>query len=172
MSSEEEATFAVVSESWLLRVSLPSVWNRRARTGWFNWSQHRTRVGRLSLLTTQRCNRWFLQQNSTTQVHMQEEPDSLHHNRQEHWTRPSAVVRRDSQKKRIEVIDFSSHVDVADSGGAAGQFKMPRCVKPSNAKVLQILCENVVSRFFSTAFEWNVVKLRKEKLFVIFIVDR
>ncbi|KAF3559642.1 hypothetical protein F2Q69_00010343 [Brassica cretica] len=38
-------------------------------------------------------------------------------------------------------------------GSSAGQFKMPRCVKPSNAKVLQILCENVVSRFFSTAFE-------------------
>ena len=86
-------------------------------------------VRRLSLLTTQGCDRWFLQQNSTTQVHMQEEPDSLHQHRQEHWTRPSAV-RRDSQKKRIEVIDFSSHVDVADS---CGQFKMPRCVTPSNA---------------------------------------
>ncbi|CAF2124209.1 unnamed protein product [Brassica napus] len=38
-------------------------------------------------------------------------------------------------------------------GSSAGQFKMPRCVKPSNVKVLQILCDNVVSRFFSTAFE-------------------
>ncbi|KAH0887502.1 hypothetical protein HID58_063598 [Brassica napus] len=38
-------------------------------------------------------------------------------------------------------------------GSSAGQFKMPRCVKPSNAKVLKILCENVVSRFFSTAFD-------------------
>ncbi|KAG2309687.1 hypothetical protein Bca52824_029435 [Brassica carinata] len=38
-------------------------------------------------------------------------------------------------------------------GTSAGQFKMPRCVKPSNVKVLQILCENVVSRFFSTAFD-------------------
>ncbi|KAG7570683.1 GH3 family [Arabidopsis thaliana x Arabidopsis arenosa] len=37
-------------------------------------------------------------------------------------------------------------------GSSAGQFKMPRCVKPSNAKVLQILCENVVSSYFSTAF--------------------
>ncbi|EOA26759.1 hypothetical protein CARUB_v10022844mg [Capsella rubella] len=38
-------------------------------------------------------------------------------------------------------------------GSSAGQFKMPRCVKPSNAKVLQILCDNVVSRYFSTAFD-------------------
>ncbi|VVB13880.1 unnamed protein product [Arabis nemorensis] len=38
-------------------------------------------------------------------------------------------------------------------GSSAGQFKMPRCVKPSNVKVLQILSENVVSKFFSTAFE-------------------
>ncbi|XP_010506638.1 PREDICTED: jasmonic acid-amido synthetase JAR1 [Camelina sativa] len=38
-------------------------------------------------------------------------------------------------------------------GSSAGQFKMPRCVKPSNAKVLQILCENVVSNYFSTAFD-------------------
>ncbi|WZZ90492.1 hypothetical protein YC2023_119071 [Brassica napus] len=38
-------------------------------------------------------------------------------------------------------------------GSSAGQFKMPRCVKPSNAKVMQIPCENVVSKIFSTAFE-------------------
>ncbi|ESQ39276.1 hypothetical protein EUTSA_v10001373mg [Eutrema salsugineum] len=38
-------------------------------------------------------------------------------------------------------------------GSSAGQFKMPRCVKPSNAKVLQILCGNVLHSFFSTAFE-------------------
>ncbi|CAN8314289.1 unnamed protein product [Cochlearia groenlandica] len=38
-------------------------------------------------------------------------------------------------------------------GSSAGQFKMPRCVKPSNVKVLQILCENVVNVFFSTAFD-------------------
>ncbi|CAN8286109.1 unnamed protein product [Cochlearia groenlandica] len=37
-------------------------------------------------------------------------------------------------------------------GSSAGQFKMPRCVKTSNVKVLKILCENVVDRFFSTAF--------------------
>ncbi|CAA7016865.1 unnamed protein product [Microthlaspi erraticum] len=38
-------------------------------------------------------------------------------------------------------------------GSSAGQFKMPRCVKPSNVKVLQILCENVEKSFFSTAFD-------------------
>uniref|UniRef100_A0A1J3GCA1 Jasmonic acid-amido synthetase JAR1 n=1 Tax=Noccaea caerulescens TaxID=107243 RepID=A0A1J3GCA1_NOCCA len=38
-------------------------------------------------------------------------------------------------------------------GSSAGQFKMPRCVKPSNVKVLQILCENVAKSFFSTAFD-------------------
>ncbi|KAL1192178.1 Jasmonoyl--L-amino acid synthetase JAR1 [Cardamine amara subsp. amara] len=38
-------------------------------------------------------------------------------------------------------------------GSSAGQFKMPRCVKPSNVKVMQILCENVVDKFFSTAYD-------------------
>ncbi|KAK4748417.1 hypothetical protein SAY87_015003 [Trapa incisa] len=37
-------------------------------------------------------------------------------------------------------------------GAAGSQFKTPRCVGPSNAKVLQILCSNVVRRCFSTAY--------------------
>ncbi|XP_010523788.1 PREDICTED: jasmonic acid-amido synthetase JAR1-like [Tarenaya hassleriana] len=39
-------------------------------------------------------------------------------------------------------------------GTSAGQFKMPRCVKHINIKVLQILSENVDYRFFSTAFDF------------------
>ncbi|KAK4803114.1 hypothetical protein SAY86_001317 [Trapa natans] len=37
-------------------------------------------------------------------------------------------------------------------GAAGSQFKTPRCVGPSNAKVLQILCSNVVRSCFSTAY--------------------
>ncbi|KAK1285460.1 putative indole-3-acetic acid-amido synthetase GH3.5 [Acorus calamus] len=37
-------------------------------------------------------------------------------------------------------------------GVAVSQFKMPRCVNASNAKVLQIMCNNVVKSYFSTAF--------------------
>ncbi|KAK1321517.1 putative indole-3-acetic acid-amido synthetase GH3.5 [Acorus calamus] len=37
-------------------------------------------------------------------------------------------------------------------GAAVSQFKMPRCVNASNAKVLQIMCNNVVKSYFSTAF--------------------
>ncbi|XP_042505798.1 jasmonoyl--L-amino acid synthetase JAR4-like isoform X2 [Macadamia integrifolia] len=37
-------------------------------------------------------------------------------------------------------------------GAAVSQFKTPRCVGPSNTKVLQILCDNVVDRYFSNAF--------------------
>ncbi|KAK1324799.1 putative indole-3-acetic acid-amido synthetase GH3.5 [Acorus calamus] len=37
-------------------------------------------------------------------------------------------------------------------GAAVSQFKMPRCVGDSNAKVLQILYDNVVKNYFSNAF--------------------
>lgn len=37
-------------------------------------------------------------------------------------------------------------------GSAVSQFKTPRCVGPTNNLVLQILCANVVTSYFSTAF--------------------
>ncbi|KAL3536734.1 hypothetical protein ACH5RR_000100 [Cinchona calisaya] len=37
-------------------------------------------------------------------------------------------------------------------GAAVSQFKTPRCVGPYNSTVLQILCNNVVKSYFSTAF--------------------
>ncbi|WRX08974.1 GH3 family - like 2 [Theobroma cacao] len=37
-------------------------------------------------------------------------------------------------------------------GAALSQFKTPRCVGPTNNKVLQILCGNVAKSYFSTAF--------------------
>ncbi|XVE77251.1 hypothetical protein DITRI_Ditri13aG0047200 [Diplodiscus trichospermus] len=37
-------------------------------------------------------------------------------------------------------------------GAAVSQFKTPRCVGPTNNKVLQILCDNVAKSYFSTAF--------------------
>ncbi|KAK6141050.1 hypothetical protein DH2020_025210 [Rehmannia glutinosa] len=37
-------------------------------------------------------------------------------------------------------------------GAAVSQFKTPRCVGPTNNRVLQILSENVVRSYFSTAF--------------------
>ncbi|KAI3449250.1 hypothetical protein Pfo_005915 [Paulownia fortunei] len=37
-------------------------------------------------------------------------------------------------------------------GAAVSQFKTPRCVGPTNNKVLQILSSNVVKSYFSTAF--------------------
>ncbi|XP_073115072.1 jasmonoyl--L-amino acid synthetase GH3.5 [Elaeis guineensis] len=37
-------------------------------------------------------------------------------------------------------------------GAAVSQFKTPRFVGPSNSKVLQILCRNVVESYFSTAY--------------------
>ncbi|KAE8660497.1 putative indole-3-acetic acid-amido synthetase GH3.12 [Hibiscus syriacus] len=37
-------------------------------------------------------------------------------------------------------------------GGAVSQFKTPRCVGPTNHKVLQILCDNVAKSYSSTAF--------------------
>ncbi|XP_027108512.1 jasmonoyl--L-amino acid synthetase JAR4 isoform X2 [Coffea arabica] len=37
-------------------------------------------------------------------------------------------------------------------GAAVSQFKTPRCVGPTNNKVLQILCNNVVKSYSSTAF--------------------
>ncbi|XP_042504132.1 jasmonoyl--L-amino acid synthetase JAR4-like [Macadamia integrifolia] len=37
-------------------------------------------------------------------------------------------------------------------GSAVSQFKTPRCVGPSNTRVLQILSENVIGSYFSTAF--------------------
>ncbi|KAL2251804.1 jasmonic acid-amido synthetase JAR1 [Sesamum indicum] len=37
-------------------------------------------------------------------------------------------------------------------GAAANQFKTPRCVGPTNNKVLEILSDNVVKSYFSTAF--------------------
>ncbi|PIN13876.1 hypothetical protein CDL12_13481 [Handroanthus impetiginosus] len=39
-----------------------------------------------------------------------------------------------------------------EMGAAVSQFKTPRCVGVSNSKVLQILCNNVVKSYFSTAF--------------------
>ncbi|KAF3432021.1 hypothetical protein FNV43_RR26760 [Rhamnella rubrinervis] len=38
-------------------------------------------------------------------------------------------------------------------GGSAEQYKTPTCVGPSHNKVLQILCDNVVKSYFSTAFQ-------------------
>ncbi|KAI5647155.1 hypothetical protein M9H77_33160 [Catharanthus roseus] len=37
-------------------------------------------------------------------------------------------------------------------GAAVSQFKTPRCIGPTNGTVLQILCNNVVKNYFSTAF--------------------
>ncbi|KAG1367710.1 jasmonoyl--L-amino acid synthetase GH3.5 [Cocos nucifera] len=37
-------------------------------------------------------------------------------------------------------------------GAAVSQFKTPRFVGPSNSKVLQILCRNVIESYFSTAY--------------------
>ena len=37
-------------------------------------------------------------------------------------------------------------------GGAVSQFKTPRCIGSTNSMVLQILCNNVVKKCFSTAF--------------------
>lgn len=37
-------------------------------------------------------------------------------------------------------------------GAAVSQFKTPRCVGPVNKVVLQILCDNVAKKYFSTAF--------------------
>ncbi|XP_027336016.1 jasmonic acid-amido synthetase JAR1-like [Abrus precatorius] len=37
-------------------------------------------------------------------------------------------------------------------GAAVSQFKTPRCVGPTNIKVLQILSDNAVKNYFSTAF--------------------
>lgn len=45
------------------------------------------------------------------------------------------------------LLDHSVH-----AGGAVSQFKTPRCVAPANKSVLQILCDNVVKNYFSTAF--------------------
>lgn len=39
-----------------------------------------------------------------------------------------------------------------DLGAAVSQYKTPRCVSPSNLTVLQTLCNNVVKRYFSTAY--------------------
>ncbi|KAE8699797.1 Jasmonic acid-amido synthetase JAR1 [Hibiscus syriacus] len=36
--------------------------------------------------------------------------------------------------------------------GVLSQFKTPRCVGPTNNKVLEILCDNVAKNYFSTAF--------------------
>ncbi|XP_072965289.1 jasmonoyl--L-amino acid synthetase GH3.5-like [Typha angustifolia] len=38
-------------------------------------------------------------------------------------------------------------------GGALNQFKTSRCISSSNATVLQILCSNSISSFFSTAYD-------------------
>ena len=38
------------------------------------------------------------------------------------------------------------------NGAAVSQFKMPRCVRSSNGKVLEILCCNVVKNYFSTMY--------------------
>ncbi|KAK4268856.1 hypothetical protein QN277_022086 [Acacia crassicarpa] len=37
-------------------------------------------------------------------------------------------------------------------GGAVSQYKTPRCIGPANMRVLQILNDNVVNNYFSTAF--------------------
>uniref|UniRef100_A0A0D9XPW0 Uncharacterized protein n=1 Tax=Leersia perrieri TaxID=77586 RepID=A0A0D9XPW0_9ORYZ len=38
-------------------------------------------------------------------------------------------------------------------GSSAGQFKLPRCVAPSNAGVLRVLTGNIIKVFFSTAYD-------------------
>ncbi|KAK1364255.1 jasmonic acid-amido synthetase JAR1-like [Heracleum sosnowskyi] len=38
-------------------------------------------------------------------------------------------------------------------GGALSQFKTPRCVSSKNNRVLQILCNNIVKSYFSTAYD-------------------
>uniref|UniRef100_A0A0D3HJ23 Uncharacterized protein n=1 Tax=Oryza barthii TaxID=65489 RepID=A0A0D3HJ23_9ORYZ len=40
-------------------------------------------------------------------------------------------------------------------GSSAGQFKMPRCVAPSNAGVLRVLKDNTINIFFSTAYDYD-----------------
>ena len=54
------------------------------------------------------------------------------------------VVRRGTFQK---VLDH-----YLELGGAVSQYKTPRCVGPANGMVLQILSENVVKNYFSTAF--------------------
>ncbi|KAL2336147.1 hypothetical protein Fmac_010593 [Flemingia macrophylla] len=54
------------------------------------------------------------------------------------------VVRRGTFQK---ILEHSLAL-----GAAVSQFKTPRCVGPTNTKVLQILNENVVKNYLSTAF--------------------
>ncbi|KAK7292782.1 hypothetical protein RJT34_15635 [Clitoria ternatea] len=54
------------------------------------------------------------------------------------------VVRRGTFQKILE--------HYLGLGAAVSQFKTPRCVGPTNTRVLQILCENVVKNYLSTAF--------------------
>lgn len=54
------------------------------------------------------------------------------------------VVRRGTFQKILEHI--------LGLGGAVSQYKTPRCVGPSHSRLLQILSENVVMSYFSTAF--------------------
>ncbi|XP_019456862.1 PREDICTED: jasmonic acid-amido synthetase JAR1-like isoform X1 [Lupinus angustifolius] len=54
------------------------------------------------------------------------------------------VVRRGTFQKILEHF--------LGLGGAVSQFKTPRCVGTTNSKVLQILMENVVGKYVSTAY--------------------
>ncbi|KAE9595778.1 hypothetical protein Lal_00030944 [Lupinus albus] len=54
------------------------------------------------------------------------------------------IVRRGTFQKILEHF--------LGLGGAVSQFKTPRCVDTNNSKVLQILKENVVKNYVSTAF--------------------
>lgn len=57
----------------------------------------------------------------------------------------------------LRVVEKGTFRRVADhyvaAGVTANQFKMPRCVSPSNGKVLQIFCDNVVKSYFSAAYD-------------------
>lgn len=55
------------------------------------------------------------------------------------------IVRRGSFQK---ILDHYLGL-----GGAVSQFKTPRCIGNSNKMVLQILCNNVVKSYFSTAYQ-------------------
>ncbi|KAI4303405.1 hypothetical protein MLD38_039042 [Melastoma candidum] len=54
------------------------------------------------------------------------------------------VVRRGTFEKVLEHF--------LGMGSAVSQFKTPRCVGPNNMAVFQILCDNVVNRYFSQAY--------------------
>ncbi|CAA6665885.1 unnamed protein product [Spirodela intermedia] len=55
------------------------------------------------------------------------------------------IVRQGTFRKVLE--------HYINQGASMSQFKNPRYVSPSNAAVLRILCDNVVERFFSMAYD-------------------